>query len=195
MTLYYSIVFMLLVLEMAMFLVLILPLPFTARRKLFHFLATNSFIGQIQYGIKITFIFVAVLFVDAVQRMIKVMNEAQMAKQNKGAADVRTETNLAAKRFYTQRNMYLTGFTLFLSLILSRTHSLVVDLIKTQEENVQMKKAAGVAGKGATQSEKVQYEQQIETLKKQAKSQHDEYLRLSDELNAAKGQTSSKRAD
>ncbi|KAE8217312.1 hypothetical protein CF319_g8572 [Tilletia indica] len=193
MTLYYSIVFMLLVLEMAMFLVLILPLPFTARRKLFHFLATNSFIGQIQYGIKITFIFVAVLFVDAVQRMIKVMNEAQLAKQNKGASDVRTETNMAAKRFYTQRNMYLTGFTLFLSLILSRTHSLVVDLIKTQEENVSLKKSAGA--KGITQGEKQQYETQIETLKKQAKNQHDEYVRLSDELNAAKGQTSSKRAD
>ncbi|KAK0539100.1 Endoplasmic reticulum transmembrane protein 3 [Tilletia horrida] len=194
MTLYYSIVFMLLCLEMTMFMVLILPLPFTARRKLFHFLATNHIVGQIQYGIKITFIFVAVLFVDAVQRMIKVMNEAQLAKQNKGAQDVRTETNLAAKRFYTQRNMYLTGFTLFLSLILSRTHSLVVDLIKTQEENVTLKKS-GAKGGAVTSGEKAQYEQQIETLKKQAKNQHDEYVRLSDELNVLKGEQSSKRAD
>lgn len=188
--------FLLLCLEMTMFMVLILPLPFAARRKLFHFLATNHFVGQIQYGIKITFIFVAVLFVDAVQRMIKVMNEAQLAKQNKGAQDVRTETNLAAKRFYTQRNMYLTGFTLFLSLILSRTHSLVVDLIKTQEENVTLKKSAGgKAGAAVTSGEKQQYESQIATLKKQAQSQHDEYLRLSDELNTLKGENSSKRAD
>ncbi|KAK0556576.1 Endoplasmic reticulum transmembrane protein 3 [Tilletia horrida] len=174
---------------MAMFMVLILPLPFSARRKLFHFLATNHVVGQIQYGIKITFIFVAVLFVDAVQRMLKTMNEVQQAKLNKGAQDVRTETSLAAKRFYTQRNMYLTGFTLFLSLILSRTHSLVVDLIKAQEENVAFKKG----GAKVTQSEKQAYEQQIETLKKQAKGQHTEYLRLSDELNALKGETSSKK--
>lgn len=36
----------------------------------------------------------------------------------------------------SERNMYLYGFTLFLSLILSRTYSLVLDLIKAQEDLV-----------------------------------------------------------
>lgn len=41
MTLYYSITFGLLVLEVVTFLVLIMPLPFAWRRKLFKFLAVN----------------------------------------------------------------------------------------------------------------------------------------------------------
>jgi hypothetical protein len=48
--------------------------------------------------------------------MIKVMNEGETAKDNVGVQDIRTETNYAARKFYSQRNMYLTGFTLFLSL-------------------------------------------------------------------------------
>jgi B-cell receptor-associated protein 31 len=54
--------------------------------------------------LKITFIFVAVLFVDAVQRMIKVAQEGQTAKQEKGVQDVRVETNHSARKFYAQRN-------------------------------------------------------------------------------------------
>ncbi|KAE8212603.1 hypothetical protein CF326_g9891 [Tilletia indica] len=193
MTTHYTIVFVLLCVEIFMFCTMVLPLPFMVRRKLFNFLGTSSFIGQIQNGVKIVFIFVAVLFVDAVQRLMKVNHEIQLAKQNRGTFDVRTEISMSAKRLYAQRNMYLTGFTLFLSLILSRTQSLIADLIKAQEEIVSLKKSAG--GNGITQGEKQQHDTQIVTLKKQAKNQHDEYVRLSDELNAAKGQTSSKRAD
>ncbi|PWZ01496.1 hypothetical protein BCV70DRAFT_198929 [Testicularia cyperi] len=176
---------------MAMFMVLIVPLPFTWRRKLFHFLATNPVVAKIQYGLKITFIFVAVLFVDAVQRMVKVMSEGETARDTRGVQDVRTETNYAARKFYSQRNMYLTGFTLFLSLILSRTYSLILDLINTQEELVALKKGAKTAGTGADIEKK--YQQEIETLKKQTKQQQQEYNRLSDELAKATGNTSTKK--
>ncbi|KAJ1020014.1 hypothetical protein NDA16_004295 [Ustilago loliicola] len=191
MTLYYSIVFALLCFEMSMFMVLIVPLPFTWRRKLFHFLATNPVIAKIQYGLKITFIFVAVLFVDAVQRMVKVMSEGETARDNRGVQDVRTETNYAARKFYSQRNMYLTGFTLFLSLILSRTYSLILDLINTQEELVALKKGAKTSGSGADIEKK--YLTEIDTLKKQTKQQQQEYNRLSDELAKATGNVSTKK--
>ncbi|KAJ1031511.1 hypothetical protein NDA13_001902 [Ustilago tritici] len=191
MTLYYSIVFALLCFEMSMFMVLIVPLPFTWRRKLFHFLATNPVVAKIQYGLKITFIFVAVLFVDAVQRMVKVMSEGETARDNRGVQDVRTETNYAARKFYSQRNMYLTGFTLFLSLILSRTYSLILDLINTQEELVALKKGAKTSGSDADIEKK--YLTEIDTLKKQTKQQQQEYNRLSDELAKATGNVSTKK--
>ncbi|CCF54287.1 hypothetical protein NDA18_002432 [Ustilago nuda] len=191
MTLYYSIVFALLCFEMSMFMVLIVPLPFTWRRKLFHFLATNPVVAKIQYGLKITFIFVAVLFVDAVQRMVKVMSEGETARDNRGVQDVRTETNYAARKFYSQRNMYLTGFTLFLSLILSRTYSLILDLINTQEELVALKKGAKTSGSDADIEKK--YLTEIDTLKKQTKQQQQEYNRLSDELAKATGSVSTKK--
>lgn len=40
----------------------------------------------------------------------------------------------------SQRNTYLTGFTLFLSLVLTRTFYITLDLIHTQEEYAKLKK-------------------------------------------------------
>ncbi|WFD42006.1 Endoplasmic reticulum transmembrane protein 3 [Malassezia psittaci] len=187
MTLYYSIVFALLVFEMAMFMVLIVPLPFSARRKLFQFLATSEVVAKINYGVRITFIFVAVLFIDAFQRMMKVTAESQISPEQKGFADLRSETNYHAKKFYAQRNVYLTGFTLFLSLILARTYSLVLDLINAQEELASTVEATG--------SGDAKEKQKIDALRKQVEQQQQEYNRLSDELALAKGEVGDKKFD
>lgn len=40
--------------------------------------------------------------------------------------------------------MYLTGFCLFLSLVLTRTFAIVLDLIQTQEDYAKLKKAASI---------------------------------------------------
>lgn len=72
--------------------------------------------AKVQYALKITFIFVGVLFVDAVQRMFKVTQEGETMRDNQGMRDARTESNFHARKFYAQRNTYLTGMTLFLSL-------------------------------------------------------------------------------
>lgn len=40
-----------------------------------------------------------------------------------------------------QRNMYLTGFTLFLSIILTRTFYILLDLVHVQGEYAELKKA------------------------------------------------------
>jgi hypothetical protein len=40
----------------------------------------------------------------------------------------------------SQRNTYLTGFTLFLSLVLTRVFYIILDLIHTQEEYAKLKK-------------------------------------------------------
>ena len=39
-----------------------------------------------------------------------------------------------ARKFYSQRNMYLTGFTLFLSLILNRTYMMILDVLRLEEK-------------------------------------------------------------
>lgn len=46
-------VFLLLVSEMAIFLALIVPLPFTWRRKLFTFISESPIIAKLQYGMKV----------------------------------------------------------------------------------------------------------------------------------------------
>ena len=207
MTVYYSIAFLILVAEMVTFCVLVLPLPYTFRKRFFQFLSESPLIAKLAYGIKIAFISIGILFVDAVQRMMRITAEAEAAKSgDRGALhNVQVETNLAARKFYAQRNTYLTGFTLFLSLVLTRTFYIVLDLIHAQEEYAKLK--AQVDGKGSPDGQKTIAELQaqvkaleakerdFETLKKQAKQQQVEYDRLATKLNQATGQVSDKRYD
>jgi B-cell receptor-associated protein 31 len=46
-------VFLLLVAEMAVFIGLIIPLPYTLKRKLFTFISESAIVAKIQYGLKV----------------------------------------------------------------------------------------------------------------------------------------------
>ncbi len=100
MTIYYSLTFFLLAAEMGTFCLIVLPLPHTVKKRVFSFLSTSPFVAKIAYVLKISFIFVGILFFDALQRMFRVTAEAELAKSGQqGISDVRTETNLAARKF------------------------------------------------------------------------------------------------
>lgn len=71
-------------------------------------------------------------------------------------------SEVQARRFYAQRNMYLCGFTLFLTLILTRTYSLVVELIVTKDKLDTLK------SEGEPES------QEVEKLKKQLKGKDED---------------------
>ncbi|RDX47628.1 B-cell receptor-associated 31-like protein [Polyporus arcularius HHB13444] len=206
MTVYYTLTFMLLAAEMVTFCVLVFPLPHTVRKKLFHFLSESPIVAKLAYGVKIAFIFVTILFVDAVQRMWRVTAEADMAKSaGSGVQDVRAETNVAARKFYAQRNTYLTGFCLFLSLVLTRTFYIILDLIHTQEEYAKLKNSTGKSA-GADQAKQVEELKQklaiaeakakdYDVVKKQAEQNAKEYDRLATEYNKKTGSVSDKRKD
>ncbi|KAL1413165.1 Endoplasmic reticulum transmembrane protein 3 [Vanrija albida] len=212
MTLYYSMCFGLLMSEIALFSAIIAPMPFTLRKRMFHFLSENPIVAKVQYALKITFIFVAVLFIDALQRMVRIAQEGAYAKQKQEMADVRAETTYAARRFYAQRNLYLTGATLFLSLILSRVFYIILDFIHTQEELNALtgKDSKGGKATGASETEQLRArvkeleaenkalqakDRDFDNLKKQASQQANEYNRLADEHNKATGSVSDKKAD
>ena len=103
--------------------------------------------------------------------------------------------------------MYLTGFTLFLSLILNRTYSLILELLRAEEQLRTIRKQAAaqsteylrmVEGQKDlfAQIQKLQSETtDVETLKKQAKQQADEYMRLADRYNEAVSAKSDKKRD
>ncbi|PSS37797.1 hypothetical protein EW026_g6449 [Hermanssonia centrifuga] len=203
--------FMLLASEMVTFCLLVSPLPYTIRKKVFRFLSESPIVAKLAYGLKITFIFVTVLFVDALQRMWRVTAEADMAR-NSGAPmhDARAETNFAARKFYAQRNTYLTGFTLFLSLVLTRSFYIILDLIHTQEEYAKLKQettktskttiAADDQTKQIADLKKKLAASEAKTrdydiLKKQAAQNAAEYDRLATEYNSKTGSISDKRKD
>ncbi|EPQ55882.1 B-cell receptor-associated 31-like protein [Gloeophyllum trabeum ATCC 11539] len=207
MTIYYNLTFLLLAAEMGTFCVLVAPLPYALRRRLFHFLSESPVVAKLAYALKISFIFVGILFVDALQRMFRVTAESDVARQTGQAHDVRTETNFAARKFYSQRNVYLTGFTLFLSLVLTRTFYILLDLIHTQEEYAKLKQSTAASSRTALAGgelddlkrrlkEAEAKNRDFDTLKSQAESQAKAYDELADRYNAATGENASnKRAD
>ncbi|KAI1743438.1 B-cell receptor-associated protein 31-like-domain-containing protein [Xylaria scruposa] len=195
MTLYYTLVFLLLVAEMSLFMLLVIPMPFTVKRKMFTFLSENPLIAKIQYGMKITFIFILILFLDSVNRVYRVQVElAAATDSNKGgtvAVMGHERLEVQARKFYSQRNMYLCGFTLFLSLILNRTYIMILDMLRLEEKLKQYEgtdkktkdsEKLAVAGKpgeiAGLKKEIERKDRDIENLKKQAEGLSREYNNL-----------------
>lgn len=197
MTLYYSLVFLLLVTEMLIFCALIVPLPFTWRRKLFTFISESPVIAKLQYGMKITFIFILILFIDSVNRVYRVQIELSGSDdtgRSTAAAGGIERMEVQARKFYSQRNMYLCGFTLFLSLILNRTYVMILDVLRLEEEvktlrgdpkskNGKSLKDIGGAGEvGALKEELAAKDRDMANLKKQVENMQKEYNRMGDQV-------------
>ena len=102
-----------------------------------------------------------------------------------------------ARKFYSQRNMYLCGFTLFLSLILNRTYVMILEVMRLEDrvrdyegtkKNTKESEKLAVAGKPgelASLREKLEAkERDLENLKKQSTQLNKAYDELSDKYNA-----------
>lgn len=106
-----------------------------------------------------------------------------------------------ARKFYSQRNMYLCGFTLFLSLILNRTYVMILDTLRLEEkvkryegdpkaserESKRLQEAGGIGEIGKLKNQLAQKDRDIETLKKQTKGLQDEYGRMGDHIAGTDG--------
>lgn len=102
-----------------------------------------------------------------------------------------------ARKFYSQRNMYLCGFTLFLSLILNRTYVMILDVLRLEEQVKQMKgdpavkggkslQGAGNVGEiGALKEEIATKDRDMENLKKQVENMQKEYNRMGDQVSGS----------
>jgi len=189
MTLYYSLVFALLMLEMVIFLGLILPLPFTWRKIMFSYVSTSPLVAKMQYGMKITFIFILILFIDSVNRVYRVQRElAEASSGNQRGSGVMgpERMEVQARKFYSQRNMYLCGFTLFLSLILNRTYTLILDILRLEQSVKELREAsnAGVRGSAADKDIVARKDKEIQAIKSQAEGLQREYSELADRYEA-----------
>lgn len=136
MALYYNLVFFLLVVEMAFFAILSLPFPRRLRKTVLKTVSAPFKSEQFQIALKCIFGFILVLFIDSVNRVYSVTAELQSISPNVPTPlnVLNDRAEVQSRRFYAQRNMYLCGFTLFLTLILTRTYSLVAELIETKDK-------------------------------------------------------------
>lgn len=102
-----------------------------------------------------------------------------------------------ARKFYSQRNMYLCGFTLFLSLILNRTYVMILDTLRLEEkvklyegdpkskgkEADKLAQAGGAGEISSLRNKLAQKDRDIETLKKQSEGLSREYKNMGDQYS------------
>jgi len=199
MTLYYTLVFFLLMAEMGIFMGLVVPLPYSWRKAIFTFISTNKFVAQLQYMLKITFIFILILFIDSVNRVYRVQTELADSKAAGGQGSVlgHERMEVQARKFYSQRNMYLCGFTLFLSLILNRTYVLILDILKLEQTVKDLRTESNERVRSGVDEEMTKKleakDREIEMIKKQAEGLTKEYNSLADRYEAATKSDSPKK--
>ena len=112
-----------------------------------------------------------------------------------------------ARKFYSQRNMYLCGFTLFLSLILNRTYVLILDTLRLEEkvkryegdpkakgkEAARLDQAGGAGEISKLKNQLAQKDRDIDTLKKQSEGLSREYGSLSDQYSKQNSDSTPKK--
>lgn len=114
-----------------------------------------------------------------------------------------------ARKFYSQRNMYLTGFTIFLSLILNRTYGMILEVLRL-EEKVKMyegdQKAGGKEGEklghgyradqiGELKKQLDKKDKDLDAMKRQATGLQKEYDELSVKYNQLNPSTGDKKSN
>jgi len=133
-TIQYTIVFGVLLTEMVLFLLLIIPFPSSWRKKIllwFAKFASSPNSQPARYAVYFVYVLVLILFADAVRSMM-----SYQERYTRGQfVDERAKTQLQKDLFYAERNFYLTGFTLFLSLILNQFTNIILSIAIDEEKN------------------------------------------------------------
>lgn len=134
MAIQYVCAFGILVVEVALFALISLPLPSKYRSPLLNTLSKPFHSESVQICIKCTFGFIAIMFVDSINRVRKVSSELTLRDGIDQATGSVSRAEIQSRRFYAQRNMYLTGFCLFLSFVVYRTYTIVFELLEVKEK-------------------------------------------------------------
>ncbi|CAR26562.1 ZYRO0B12694p [Zygosaccharomyces rouxii] len=176
MSIYYKMVFGILVAEVSFFSVLALPLPSKIRKPLVSVLVRPFLNDIIQVAIKCMLGFVLLLFVDSINRVYSVEQELDAINPAGGYSSSRME--VLSRKFFAQRNMYLTGITLFLTFVVVRTFNLVRELLELKDHyhlaspdyDTSAEEKRNVELKKELQSKIAERDAEIERLKEKAKA-------------------------
>ncbi|KAI3385475.1 hypothetical protein SNEBB_007034 [Seison nebaliae] len=195
--------------------VFILLLPFisaTRWSKLFQSNFAKNVNRSIDFFFKVVIVAFFVLFADAVREIWK-YNGLSMSADKQQQANLKLvqeiDTTLHLKLFRAQRNLYISGFALYLWFVIRRVTQLLIDNSKMQARYDAMEKQANQATKAAEayldQSDmsdvvKAKVEEieslkellekkdiDIDTLKKQAKGVAEEFDRIIDKTEFGDG--------
>lgn len=134
MSLYLSSLFGLLTLEMAILFLVVLPLPFKVRRKVYSVYYKWTSNRKVQTVVYIFATLVSILFFDSWRRAQFKVRLYHYQRQSEDIDDnsVITPTQALASRAYNQRNVYISGFILYFLICIPAIFSIIRRLIKYQ---------------------------------------------------------------
>lgn len=184
MSIYFAFIYSLLVAEMSLFLVLIFPLPNRLHRAKKHLIKVLDYLAYRNETTKVVsrsiFVFILLMFIDSIKKLQQISYTSIMARANEiygqqnygydvGSAQMESikatinKNEYYREKFFAQRNMYLTGFTLFLCFMILRTIQITNELLKGLD------KARNNLAKDAPEEEALkqkiaEYEKKIENL-------------------------------
>ncbi|ORZ41535.1 B-cell receptor-associated protein 31-like-domain-containing protein [Catenaria anguillulae PL171] len=184
-------------------------MPLVIRKHVVKFVSTSWLFEQLFYYLRWSIIGVAVLFADSLQRSYSIQADIRAHKLAVQDGDhhhhlhADADAVLKSKLFYAQRNMYITGFTMLLAIVLNRVFNLQKEVMKYKERSSVVTKQAENNSKtlGDLMDDKTKAETEVkelkaklaalekaakdaEVVKKQANSNYSQYMELSDKHNA-----------
>ncbi|KAI0461074.1 hypothetical protein LJB42_001404 [Komagataella kurtzmanii] len=185
MSLFLNLVCGLMFFEMGLFSAMTIPFPPKIRKPILSIVSLPFKSIHFQVAYKCILGFILILFIDSVNKVIKVSSDltsfdsAASSALGNNSVD---RTDILLRRFYAQRNMYICGFTLFLTLILSRTYALVDEVMVLKEQRYsKVANSADAADPDEVSKLKAQLtekEENIQILKKQAEHLSKDYEEL-----------------
>lgn len=148
MSIYFSTLFVILTVEMAILFVLVLPLPHRFRKMLYktYFQLTSN--AQFKTVLYIFAGIIGLLFIDSWKRANIPVTLYHHAKSDD--AELNTSTQVLATRAFNQRNVYISGFILYFLIGIPTVLSIVRRLVKYQDHLNDKAKEEGKKGETKT---------------------------------------------
>ena len=135
------------ILEIIAFTILSLPLPTKFRKPLTLFIIKPFQFANVQTSIKCVLLFILILFVDSISKVYRINSELDTNNKLFGTGSATNSVDrieIYSRKFLAQRNMYLTGITLFLTFTLVRTFNLVIELLSLKDSYKIFKKSKDI---------------------------------------------------
>ncbi|KAL6950027.1 hypothetical protein ACO0QE_000697 [Hanseniaspora vineae] len=169
MSLYLTLLFLLLVTEMAILFVLLMPLPHMVRKRIGYMYNNLKASSQMKTVLVVFSILVSSLFADSIKR---------------GSRPLPLDRNLVtpdmlATKAYHQRNIYISGFILYFGLCIPIVMGVIAKLVKYEET---LKIHTGVAQRTA-ENDKIEYEKVDKALMAELKEKRASLVALQKQLD------------
>ncbi|CAH6723138.1 endoplasmic reticulum transmembrane protein 1 [[Candida] jaroonii] len=183
-----NLVFITLCVEMATLFMMVLPLPHILRRKFIHLIEILQKSQNFKVGLIFFTIILGLQFMDCVNRLNRLdyLRTPYFTMSNMSSNTMLTNDQLASK-FYSQRNLYLSGAVLYLELAI---YTVITHLKKLVAKEDKLR-SLNVKQTFASEDEEVaKYKQLIEAKEKDIsvmKKQIEGIQRSYDELNPSSG--------